>query len=227
MKMNIKALAKAIIEKNQLKTIEDVIELIPRFMCHITQESDVFETYNPMTIKLSYPESEWETYEARYIEYSEKIIPSLTLKDYLNRCLEGGERLPCFCSEIGDVSGAILSVLLEKTVYVIRRVFVNYLTQPTRRHCLNAIVEQGRIRYIDAAVYNQVLNDQKRLVHPSKLHNFNATDITEHFLKRDDWLQSLPYPRDIFLSNGEIKDTFFPNPDPAGLVDEYLRRFDA
>jgi hypothetical protein len=215
-----------VIAKHNLSGIHDVLTIIPQYMCHITQESEVFGTFNPLTIQLAYPEEEWEKYQNTYKEYSEVVIPSLTLENYLTRFLDGGSRLPCFCSEIGDVTGALLSRILNQTVYVIRRTFVHYLTQPTRRHCLNAIIEDGRIRYIDAAVYNQVLDKKNRkLIHPSALPNFNAADIDEVFIKSDNWLHTMPFKREIFLENNEIKDSFYPNPDKSGLVDEYLRTY--
>ncbi|MFZ2314886.1 MAG: hypothetical protein WAW86_04400 [Gammaproteobacteria bacterium] len=221
-----KEMINEIISKYRLKTIEDVLNVIPLSMCHITQESDVFNTYNPMTVRMAYPESDWERYESVYKQYSEVIIPSLALEDYLKRFLDDGDRLPCFCSEVAEVVGALLSQILGQTVYVIRRTFVNYLTQPTRRHCLNAIVENGRIRYIDGAVYNQVLNKKnKKLIHPSKLESFNAADIDESFLG-DDFLHSTPFQREIYLEGGVIKDTFYPNPGESGLRDEYFRQYD-
>lgn len=216
-----------VILKYNLKTIDDVLNVIPIAMCHITQESDVFETYNPLTIQMSFPESDWQKYEDNYRTYSEVIIPSLTLEQYFTRFLDGGDRLPCFCSEIGDVAGSLLARILGQPVYVIRRTFVNYLIQPTRRHCINAIVENGRIRYIDAAVYNQVLDYKKRkLIHPSNLPNFNAADIETSFLFTDtEWLHTEPFKREIYLDGNEIKDTFYPNPDKNGLIDEYLRTY--
>lgn len=211
-----------IIARHQLKTIKDVLDVIPKHMCHITQESEVFETYNPMTIRMSRPESEWEKYLQKYEKYAEHIIPSLTLKQYLINFLENKERLPCFCSEIGDVAGVLLARILNQRVYVIRRTFVNYLIQPTRRHCLNALIENKRIRYIDAAVYNQVWNmHRKKLVHPSELAGFDASDVSDDFLKAKDWLHTEPFKREIYLKSDQIVDTFYPNPDKNGLVDEY------
>lgn len=221
-----KNLIDTVILKHNLRTIEDVLHIIPKYMCHITQESEVFDTYNPMTIQMAYPESEWEKYEENYRYYSETLIPSLSLEDYLTRFLIGGFRLPCFCSEIGDVAGSLLARILNQPVYVIRRTFVKYLTQPTRRHCLNAIVENGRIRYIDAAVYQQVLDKKnKKLIHPSKLEYFNPADIHPLFFG-EDWLHKEPFERKIYLENNLIKDTFFPNPDKNGLIDEYLRTYE-
>ena len=221
-----KQLLDAIIEKYQLKSIEDVLAVIPKHMCHITQESTVFETYNPMIIQLSYPESEWKHYEERYRHYAEEVIPSISLDTYLKNFIEENPRLPCFCSEIGDVAGSLMARVLNHPVYVIRRTFVSYLTQPTRRHCLNAIVENNRIRYIDAAIYNQIINPvSRRFMHPSKMDDFNPADIKETHLKCEHWLHTEPYQREIYLENTEIKDTFYPNPDPDGLVDEYLRVF--
>ncbi len=211
-----------IIKKYQLKTIQDVLTLIPQYMCHITQESEVFETYNPLTIQLSRPEHEWVKYEEIYKHYAETVIPSLSLENYLINFLEFKYRLPCFCSEIGDVAGILLARVLEQRVYVIRRTFVNYLSQPTRRHCLNAIVENKKIRYIDAAVYNQIVNMYaKKLIHPSQLPNFDASDISDEFLKSPNWLHTEPFQRQIYLENDRIVDTFYPNPDPDGLIDEY------
>ena len=211
-----------IISRYNIKTIDDVLKVIPLAMCHITQESSVFKTFNPSIIRMVYPEDEWQKYEDNYAYYSDVVIPSITLETYLTRFLDGGPRLPCFCSEIGDVAGHLLSRVLRQPVYVIRRVYCHYLIQPSRRHCLNAIIENGQIRYIDAAVYNQVLDKKSgRLVHPDKLIGFNAADIDESFLKSDDWLHTSPFKRDIYLENNKIIDTFYPNPDPAGLEDEY------
>ena len=222
-----KHLIEEIIVKYKLKTIHDLLNLIPLYMCHITQESSVFDTYNPMTIKMAYPEKDWQRYEEIYHRYSEEIIPSLTLQDYLQNFIDQGPRLPCFCSEIGDVFGSILSSMLKQTVYVIRRVYVNYLTQPTRRHCLNAIIENGRVRYIDAAVYNQVLDKKNRkLIHPSSLTNFNAADIDEVFLVSENWLHNTPFQRKIYFEKNIIKDNFYPNPDKKGIIDEYLRQYE-
>ena len=225
MKKNLKSIIEEIISAYGLTSLSDVLEIIPKFMCHITQEPHVFNTYPIDTMRLTIPKEKWEINEKIFKRYSDEIIPSISLEDYLKNFIKKGERLPCFCSEIGDVAAALASKVIKKRVYVVRRTFVTYLIQPSRRHCFNAYVEEERIRYFDAAVYNQVFNKKTgRLVSPDLLPEFNASDIDKKFFGENS-LQSNPFQRTISLQAGIIIDNFYPNPDQTGLVDEYQHIF--
>lgn len=227
MEKNVLNLARQIVDKFRLQSIEDVLHIIPRQMCHIIQEPHVFNTFPPYIVQLSRPEHEWKKYNDIYSRYKNEIIPSLSVNDYLTSILnEATDRLPCYCAEMCDVAGAIASCVLDKKVYAIRNINVNYLHLPQRWHCVNATIVEGRIRYFDSSAYAQVLDKSKRkLVPPGELAGFNAADIEERFIVSDNWLQSEPFARKVYVYNGELKDTFYPNPIDEKFADEYLREF--
>ncbi|SCC93166.1 conserved hypothetical protein [Thiomonas sp. X19] len=220
-------LARDIVRQHALRGVEDVLALLPRHMCHIVQESEVFGTYQPQIVRLSQPESEWERLDAAYRRYRDEIIPALAVEDYLRAIAERREdRLPCFCSEMSDVAGVLVHFATGRKVYAIRQIFVNYLYLPQRWHCVNALVAGDRIRYFDSSAYRQVLDREKRkLVSPSDLEGFNYADIAERFLVGKRWLQSEPFERSIGLQGGNLKDSFYPNPFPGRAIDEYLHEF--
>jgi hypothetical protein len=215
----------AIIARYRLKTIEDVLRIIPLHMCHVTQEPDVFGTWPVNVMRLRYPKEEWARHEAAYARYRDEIIPSLSLADYLRAFVEpGAARLPCFCTEMSDVAGTITGVLLRQPVYAVRMIYVNYLYLPQRWHSLNALVSDGRIRYFDSSAYQQVFDKSRRkFMRPDELAGFNAADVDPHFIVGDDWLQSEPFPREIALEGDRITDNFCPNPLDPSKPDDYLR----
>jgi hypothetical protein len=220
-------LASAIVRQHALRSVEDVLALLPRHMCHIVQEPDVFGTYQPQMVRLSRPESEWARLDAVYRRYRDEIISALAVEDYLRAIAERSEeRLPCFCSEMSDVAGVLVHFATGSKVYAIRQIFVNYLYLPQRWHCVNALVEGERIRYFDSSAYRQVLDrDKRKLVSPGDLAGFDYADIAEHFLVSKRWLQHEPFERSIVLRGGELKDSFYPNPFPGRAPDEYLHAF--
>ena len=225
MNRNIDELTRAIIAKYELKTIEDVLRIIPLHMCHITQEPEVFKTWPANLVRLTYPRVEWPEHEAVYARYRDEVIPSLSLGDYLGAFVEPVRpRLPCFCTEMSDVAGTLVSALLAQPVYAIRKIYVNYLYLPQPWHSLNALVTDGRIRYFDSSAYRQVFDKSRRkFVRPDQLPGFNKADVEPRFLVSDNWLQSEPFARTISLRGEALKDSFYPNPLDSGNPDEYLR----
>ncbi|MDE1180640.1 hypothetical protein [Paraburkholderia sp.] len=228
------SLTQQIIERHALTTIDDVLAMMPTRMCHVTQEPDVFHTYMPGIVRLSYPRDEWAKHDAVYAHYRDDVIASLSLTDYLRAFLDDPDapRLPCFCSEMSDVAGAIVSSLLDQPVYAIRQIYVNYLYLPQRWHCINALVERGRssarIRYFDASAYAQVFDPSRRkFMRPEALQGFDYADIEPRFVVSERWLQSEPVQRAITLDGDTIRDSFTPQPTvnatrkPA--TDDYLR----
>jgi hypothetical protein len=222
---NIDELTRAIIARYELKIIEDVLRIIPLHMCHITQEPEVFKTWPANLVRLTYPRVEWPEHEAVYARYRDEVIPSLSLGDYLGAFVEPVRpRLPCFCTEMSDVAGTLVSALLAQPVYAIRKIYVNYLYLPQPWHSLNALVTDGRIRYFDSSAYRQVFDKSRRkFVRPDQLPGFNKADVEPRFLVSDNWLQSEPFARTISLRGEALKDSFYPNPLDSGSPDEYLR----
>jgi len=222
---NIDELTRAIIARYELKIIEDVLRIIPLHMCHITQEPEVFKTWPANLVRLTYPRVEWPEHEAVYARYRDEVIPSLSLGDYLGAFVEPVRpRLPCFCTEMSDVAGTLVSALLAQPVYAIRKIYVNYLYLPQPWHSLNALVTDGRIRYFDSSAYRQVFDKSRRkFVRPDQLPGFNKADVEPRFLVSDNWLQSEPFARTISLRGEALKDSFYPNPLDSGNPDEYLR----
>ncbi|WP_297355586.1 hypothetical protein [Paraburkholderia sp.] len=225
MNRNIDELTRAIIARYELKIIEDVLRIIPLHMCHITQEPEVFKTWPANLVRLTYPRVEWPEHEAVYARYRDEVIPSLSLGDYLGAFVEPVRpRLPCFCTEMSDVAGTLVSALLAQPVYAIRKIYVNYLYLPQPWHSLNALVTDGRIRYFDSSAYRQVFDKSRRkFVRPDQLPGFNKADVEPRFLVSDNWLQSEPFARTISLRGEALKDSFYPNPLDSGNPDEYLR----
>ena len=218
-------LTRAIIARYELKTIEDVLQIIPLHMCHITQEPEVFKTWPANLVRLTYPRVEWPQHEAVYARYRDEVIPSLSLGDYLSAFIEPDRpRLPCFCTEMSDVAGTLVSALLAQPVYAIRKIYVNYLYLPQPWHSLNALVTGGRIRYFDSSAYRQVFDKSRRkFVRPDQLPGFDKADVEPRFLVSDNWLQSEPFARTISLMGAAINDSFYPNPIDSDKPDEYLR----
>jgi hypothetical protein len=222
---DIAELTRAIIAKHGLKSIEDVVRLIPVHMCHITQESEVFRTWPANLVRLTYPREEWAEHDAVYAHYRDEVIPSISLGDYLRAFVEPGTpRLPCFCTEMSDVAGTLVSALLGKPVYAIRKIFVNYLYLPQPWHSVNALVSDGRIRYFDSSAYRQVFDKSRRkFVRPDELPGFDNADVQARFLVSDNWLQREPFARTISPAGESIHDSFYPNPLDADKPDDYLR----
>ena len=96
--------------------------------------------------------------------FRDEVIHNLTPKNYLIEMLGQTQRLPCFCSEMADVSAILYSQMINKPVYSLRNIFVNYLYLPRPWHCINAVVEDERIRYFDISAYAQVLDRKRRKV---------------------------------------------------------------
>jgi hypothetical protein len=221
-------LADRVVAKHQLESIEGVMRLIPKYMCHVLQECDVFRTYPQSLVKLTFPESEWSYYIERYGQVRDEVIPNIGVDGYLEAMLAytSNGRLPCFCSETSDVAGILANRVLGKEVYALRNIFVNYLVLPQRWHCINCVEWNGRIRYFDSSAYAQVLNPQSRkVVAPDELEGFDASDIKESLIKSKRWLQKDPYARTVNLQDGKVIDSFYPSPIDGKPVDEYLRTF--
>jgi hypothetical protein len=218
-------LADKIIESFELRTIPDVIRTLPISMCHIVQEPRVFNTYQPQIVRLAFPEEEWERYNQIYRTIRDELIPSITTIDYLSNLLSSEpKRLPCFGSEMADAAAVIVNRLLGTKVYVLRYVSVDYLYLPQRRHCINAILDGSRVRYFDVSAYAQVLDKTTRgSGTPDRLPGFDASDIEEGLILSEDRLQKDPFPRRIFLQDGELVDTFHPCPVNGKPADEYFR----
>ncbi|AOJ09208.1 hypothetical protein [Burkholderia mayonis] len=221
-------LVDAVLARHEPRSIEDVLRFVPTRMCHITQEPDVFRTYPPVVMRLSVPREQWAEHEATYARYRDEIIPSHSLDDYLRAFLEpDAPRLPCFCAEMSDVAGALVSTLLGRRVYAIRNIYVNYLYLPQRWHCINAIVADGRIRYFDSSAYRQLFDKSRRkFLAPDELDGFDCADVEPRFIVSDKWLQSEPFARSISLDGHVIRDTFHPNPLDASKPDEFLRIYE-
>lgn len=218
------AAARQVIARYALSSLEDVMALIPRYMCHVLQESDQFGTYPPNVVKLKFDAEQWDVYIQRYEHYRDVVIPGISPLDYLNAMLNEGPRLPCFCSEMASVAGVLVSQLLGQKVYAVRNIFVNYLYLPQRWHCINALIQDNRIRYFDASAYAQVLDKKRRkIVEPSQLPGFNAADIDEAFIHSDRWLQNEPFARRIELVSGQLLDNYYPSPVHDKPVDEFQR----
>jgi hypothetical protein len=220
-------LTRAVIKRHGLQTIEDVVRVIPLHMCHITQEPEVFRTWPSNLVRLTYPREEWAEHEAVYAHYRDEVIPSLSLGDYLRVFVEpDAARLPCFCTEMSDVAGTLVSALLGQPVYAIRKIFVNYLYLPQPWHAVNALVSGGRIRYFDSSAYRQVFDKfRRKFMRPEELPGFNNADVEARFLMSDNWLQSEPFARTISLAGESIRDSFYPNPLDGGKPDDYLRAY--
>lgn len=225
MNKDVGELSRAIIARYRLKTLEDVLRVMPLHMCHITQEPDVFRTWPTNLVRLSFPREEWAEHEAVYARYRDEVIPSLFLADYLRAFVEpDSPRLPCFCTEMSDVAGTLVSALLGQPVYAIRKIYVNYLYLPQPWHALNALVIDGRIRYFDSSAYRQVFDKSRRkFVRPDELPGFDNADVEMRFLVSDNWLQREPFTRTISLAGEAIRDSFHPNPLDDNKPDDYLR----
>jgi hypothetical protein len=194
-------------------------------MCHITQEPEVFKTWPVNLVRLTYPRAQWAEHEAVYARYRDEVIPSFSLGDYLSAFVEPDRpRLPCFCTEMSDVAGTLVSAVLDQPVYAIRKIYVNYLYLPQPWHALNALVIHGRIRYFDSSAYRQVFDKSRRkFVRPEELPGFDKADVEARFLVSDNWLQSEPFARAISLAGEAIHDNFYPSPVDGDRPDEYLR----
>lgn len=220
-------LAKRVIARHGLHSIEDLMAKIPLTMCHVLQESDVFETYSPDIVRLKFPKEQWPHYISRYEHYRDEVIAGLSVDDYLAAMLETNKRLPCFCSQMADVAGTLLHAITGERVYAVRNIFVNYLYLPQRWHCINAVVSGSRIRYFDVSAYAQVLDKvNRKVVTPAALEGFNAADIETRFIHSERWLHKEPYLRHIELRDGIIDDNFYPSPLPEKPADEFQRRFE-
>lgn len=221
----LKTLAEEIMGKFGLKTIADVIGVLPKSMCHVIQEPKIFGTYQSQIVRLAFPKDEWEAHDARYREVRDEIIPKITTQDYFSSLLrDQPERLPCFCSQMADAAAVIVSRMYGEKVYVLRNIFVNYLHLPQRWHCITAMNWQSRIRYFDVSAYAQVLDRAKRrLVAPHQLPGFDAADIDLRFIVGDRWLQNEPFQREIVERDGALVDNFYPSPIPAVPPDEFFR----
>ncbi|MTK64774.1 MAG: hypothetical protein F8N15_09705 [Methanobacterium sp.] len=219
------ALSDLIIDRFSIETIEDVIKVLPRSMCHVIQEPRVFDTYQPQMVRLVFPPGEWDAKDARYREVRDEIIPRYSTMDYLsNLLLALPDRLPCFCSQMAEVTATLVSKLLKRNVYILRNIYVNYLYLPKRWHCINAISWEGRIRYFDSSAYAQVFDKiTKRVLRPNRLAGFNASDIDIRFIVAEDWLQDEPFPRRIMECDGHLSDSFYPSPIPSLPPDEFFR----
>jgi hypothetical protein len=222
-------LAGLVIERHGLKTIEDVVQVIPSHMCHVTQEPEVFGTWPNNIVRFRFPKEEWDERNANYARYRDEVIPSLSLVDYLRAFVEAdGERLPCFCTEMSEVAGTLVSVMLGRPVYAVRNIYVNYLYLPQRWHALNALVTDGRIRYFDSSAYRQLFDrSRRRFMRPQELDGFDAADVDPRFIVSDNWLQTEPFARTIAIEANEIRDNFYPNPLDATRPDDYLRVYGA
>ena len=225
MNRHIDELSRAIIARHGLKTIEDVLRVIPMHMCHITQEPEVFKTWPTNLVRLTYPRVQWAEHEAVYARYRDEVIPALSLGDYLGAFIEPGRpRLPCFCTEMSDVAGTLVAALLDQPVYAIRKIYVNYLYLPQPWHALNALVSDGRIRYFDSSAYRQVFDKSRRkFVRPDELAGFDKADVEPRFLVSDNWLQREPFARTISLVGEAVSDSFYPSPLEGDNPDGYLR----
>ncbi|ELE9689506.1 hypothetical protein RM405_000497 [Enterobacter kobei] len=222
----LRELARAVIEKYHLASLDDILREVPKTMCHVLQESDVFETWPADIVRLKFPDEHWDYYISRYEHFRDEVIRNLTPQDYLREMLGQTQRLPCFCSEMADVSAILYSQIINKPVYSLRNIFVNYLYLPRPWHCINAVVEDDRIRYFDISAYAQVLDRKRRkVVKPAELEGFDATDIAFDFIESPRWLQKEPYQRKIELTAGEIKDNFSPSPLEDKPSNEFLRAF--
>lgn len=218
-------LADAVIERHRPRTLQDLVRILPRSMCHVVQEPRVFGTFQPQMVRLAFPESEWERHDERYRQVRDEVIPAISTADYLAELLKDEpRRLPCFCSQMADAAAPIASRMLDAEVYVLRNVYVNYLYLPQRWHCINAVLSDGRVRYFDTSAYAQVIDKATgRILRPDKLPGFDAGDIDESFVVGEGWLQSDPFPRRIYVEGGRLVDTFSPSPIPGEPTDEYFR----
>ncbi|MDJ0933518.1 hypothetical protein [Breoghania sp.] len=219
-------LGDAVIDRYRLKTIRDLIDALPIGMCHVLQESKVFETYPPDMTSLLFDGLKGAEADARYRHYRDDIIPGISVREHLEKVLAGTpERKPCFCRQMADIAGLVTARMLGCKVYILRNIYVNYLYLPQRWHCINAIIENGRIRYFDTSAYAQVIDpDTRRIRRPSRLPGFDAADIDPTFIVSEHWLQEAPYPRRLQLVDGRLEDNFVPSPNeevPADGVHEH------
>ncbi|KWF73740.1 hypothetical protein WL92_27155 [Burkholderia multivorans] len=228
MNTEIRRLGEAIIAKYTPRTLEDVLSFIPLHMCHVTQEPEVFNTYPPNIVHLSYPREQWPHLDAEYARYRDEVIPGISLAAYLRAFIDpDSQRLPCFCTEMSDVAGVLVSILLGQRVYAIRKIFVNYLYLPQRWHCINALVEGNRIRYFDSSAYRQVFDKPRRkFLSPDQFAGFDYADVAPDFIVSKNWLQSAPFARSIDLDGDRIRDNFYPNPTDTGGPDEFFRVYE-
>ncbi|GBQ27418.1 hypothetical protein AA12717_2676 [Gluconacetobacter sacchari DSM 12717] len=222
---NVVSLVDAVIEKHSTGSIEDVIQLLPKSMCHVLQEPSVFGTYQPNIVRLMYPEREWCIYDERYREIRDKVIPAITEHSYIeNLLLDEPVRLPCFCSQMANVAALIIGRLFGGEVYILRNIYVNYLYLPERWHSINAVPENGRIRYFDASAYAQVINPKnQRITRPEKLEGFDAADVRRDFIVSERWLQEHPYRRELIERGSFLRDTFYPSPLAGTRDDEFFQ----
>ncbi|HGA3292669.1 TPA: hypothetical protein ACIR6D_004626, partial [Enterobacter kobei] len=116
----LRELARAVIEKYHLASLDDILREVPKTMCHVLQESDVFETWPADIVRLKFPEEHWDYYISRYEHFRDEVIRNLTPQDYLREMLGQTQRLPCFCSEMADVSAILYSQIINKPVYSLR-----------------------------------------------------------------------------------------------------------
>lgn len=217
-------LASKVIQRYKLNSIRDVIDTLPAGMCHILQESKVFETYPPESSRLLFEGSQKEEADARFLMFRNEIIPNISPEEHLqNLAAENPVRKPCFCRQMADVAAIIVAQMTGRDVYVVRNIYVNYLHLPQQWHCLNATVVDGTIRYFDTSAYAQVIDpESKRILRPNKLKGFDAADIAHHFIESDGWLQSEPFGRTIRAKGDQLVDSFFPAPLEDLAPDEFL-----
>lgn len=218
------SLANAIIEKYNIRTIRDIVSNLNAGMCHILQEPKIFQTYPPEVSALLFEGDELARVDATYQRFRNEIIPSIGVGEHLkNLTKDVPERKPCFCRQMTDVAAIIAAQLLQKKVYAVRNIYVNYLYLPQQWHCINAVVEEDRIRYFDTSAYAQIVDPKdRRIRRPSKLAGFDAADIAPAFIESDKWLQKQPFQRTLTLFDGHIRDSFAPSPFPNMPEDEFL-----
>ena len=83
----LRELARAVIEKYHLASLDDILREVPKTMCHVLQESDVFETWPADIVRLKFPEEHWDYYISRYEHFRDEVIRNLTPQDYLREML--------------------------------------------------------------------------------------------------------------------------------------------
>lgn len=171
-----------LIKQYKLKSIEDVVRLVPKLMCHIGQEPHIFGTYKKKkNISLK---------DAKKKKFKEKI-KHITSEKYINyfinksgidfELISSDGRIASTCRQIAEVTARITSRVIKKDVFVVGKCLPKYVTgrnpKVKHHHYLNATLENDLIRYFDSAVYKKVFEFENNKWNDPIQTNFNPANI--------------------------------------------------
>ncbi len=196
--MNIsdKKLAIQFIKKHHLKTIKDIIDILPKYMFHIWQEPEIFNTYR----RRNNPN---KNIKARKT-YFEKKLKKLSIQDYLNffinqkieddELVYNSEKIACSCREMAEVAGVLASVLLKKTIYILGNCLPLYALGRNKKrvynHYCNAHIEGKRIIFFDSSIYKNIFDIKTHSRINKNLSLFSLVNIDKKNIYWKHFLQS-------------------------------------